>query len=172
MDYDNIDEYPFRFKYVQIRSELSDVSKRFIETIFNFTKENNDDEKPNRISKDKILEELNSIKQAINLPDNNKLFKELNDAYNVLEFNVSNNKAYFDLLIKLECALGIYPNIFFHNRSKKIFYDEVYLKVLEGKFNEKDLFDSKKLMVSFCEQTENDTLVEELPEKTYVKTRA
>lgn len=136
MNYNCIDKYPFQFRYVQIRDELSSTTRRYIETLFSLTINHNQNKKNNKLTNDEIKSELLKVKAAIELLKDNDDYIFLSQKYYELENMVLNQENYIDFLIRLECAAGVYPNEFFLNRAKQIFCTEVYIPIIKGTYKE------------------------------------
>lgn len=144
---DNIDKYLFSFRYVQIRSELSSTAKRYIETLFSFTTDdqklkkniidcahNKKTNKCKKITNEEMQSELLKLKVAIECLKDSDDYLFLSQKYEELVQMVANKQNYIDLLIRLTCAAGVYPNDFFLNRAQQIFASEVYIPFVSGTF--------------------------------------
>lgn len=137
MNSNYIDEYPFQFKYVQIRDELDITIRRYIDTLVSLITDYNQNRKNNKITNDEIKDELVRLKKAIKALSDCDDYVFFNQKYYELENMVVSNENYIDLLIRLDCTVGIKPNNFFLNRAKEIFYTDVYIPIMDGKFKEK-----------------------------------
>ena len=57
---------------------------------------------------------------------------------------INKNENYLDLYIKLNLALGMYPNDFFFNLALDYFYREIYTKVMNDNFIDEYKDENKK----------------------------
>ena len=139
MTKDKIDMVAFSVKYCTIRESLSPYSRKMIDTFINFfgTKI----EKGNTMyKKGEILCDLDCMSKGMNHIENEKLKADLMK----LKEMINKNENYLDLYIKLNLALGMYPNDFFFNLALDYFYREIYTKVMNDNFIDEYKVENKK----------------------------
>ena len=139
MTKDNIDMVAFSVKYCTIRESLSPYSRKMIDTFINFfgTKI----EKGNTIyKKGEILCDLDCMSKGMDHIENEKLKADLVK----LKEMINKNENYLNLYIKVQLALGIYPDDFFFNLALDYFYREIYTKVMNDNFIDEYKVENKK----------------------------
>ena len=139
MTKDNIDMVAFSVKYCTIRESLSPYSRKMIDTFINFfgTKI----EKGNTMyKKGEILCDLDCMSKGMDHIENEKLKADLVK----LKEMINKNENYLNLYIKVQLALGIYPDDFFFNLALDYFYREIYTKVMNDTFIDEYKVENKK----------------------------
>ena len=139
MTKDNIDMVAFSVKYCKIRESLSPYSRQMIDTFINFfgTKI----EKGNTMyKKGEILCDLDCMSKGMDHIENEKLKADLVK----LKEMINKNENYLNLYIKVQLALGIYPDDFFFNLALDYFYREIYTKVMNDNFIDEYKVENKK----------------------------
>lgn len=139
MTKDNIDMVAFSVKYCTIRESLSPYSRKMIDTFINFfgTKI----EKGNTMyKKGEILCDLDCMSKGMDHIENEKLKADLVK----LKEMINKNENYLNLYIKVQLALGIYPDDFFFNLALDYFYREIYTKVMNDNFIDEYKVENKK----------------------------
>ena len=139
MTKDNIDMVAFSVKYCTIRESLSPYSRQMIDTFINFfgTKI----EKGNTMyKKGEILCDLDCMSKGMDHIENEKLKADLVK----LKEMINKNENYLNLYIKVQLALGIYPDDFFFNLALDYFYREIYTKVMNDNFIDEYKVENKK----------------------------
>ncbi len=139
MTKDNIDMVAFSVKYCTIRESLSPYSRKMIDTFINFfgTKI----EKGNTMyKKGEILCDLDCMSKGMDHIENEKLKADLVK----LKEMINKNENYLNLYIKVQLALGIYPDDFFFNLALDYFYREIYTKVMNDNFIDEYKDENKK----------------------------
>ena len=139
MTKDNIDMVAFSVKYCKIRESLSPYSRQMIDTFINFfgTKI----EKGNTMyKKGEILCDLDCMSKGMDHIENEKLKADLVK----LKEMINKNENYLNLYIKVQLALGIYPDDFFFNLALDYFYREIYTKVMNDNFIDEYKDENKK----------------------------
>lgn len=139
MTKDNIDMVAFSVKYCTIKESLSPYSRKMIDTFINFfgTKI----EKGNTMyKKGEILCDLDCMSKGMDHIENEKLKADLVK----LKEMINKNENYLNLYIKVQLALGIYPDDFFFNLALDYFYREIYTKVMNDNFIDEYKVENKK----------------------------
>lgn len=139
MTKDKIDMVAFSVKYCTIRESLSPYSRKMIDTFINFfgTKI----EKGNTMyKKGEILCDLDCMFKGMDHIENEKLKADLVK----LKEMINKNENYLNLYIKVQLALGIYPDDFFFNLALDYFYREIYTKVMNDNFIDEYKVENKK----------------------------
>ena len=139
MTKDKIDMVAFSVKYCKIRESLSPYSRKMIDTFINFfgTKI----EKGNTMyKKGEILCDLDCMSKGMDHIENEKLKADLMK----LKEMINKNENYLNLYIKVQLALGIYPDDFFFNLALDYFYREIYTKVMNDNFIDEYKVENKK----------------------------
>ena len=139
MTKDNIDMVAFSVKYCKVRESLSPYSRQMIDTFINFfgTKI----EKGNTMyKKGEILCDLDCMSKGMDHIENEKLKADLVK----LKEMINKNENYLNLYIKVQLALGIYPDDFFFNLALDYFYREIYTKVMNDNFIDEYKVENKK----------------------------
>lgn len=139
MTKDKIDMVAFSVKYCKIRESLSPYSRQMIDTFINFfgTKI----EKGNTMyKKGEILCDLDCMSKGMDHIENEKLKADLVK----LKEMINKNENYLNLYIKVQLALGIYPDDFFFNLALDYFYREIYTKVMNDNFIDEYKVENKK----------------------------
>lgn len=139
MTKDKIDMVAFSVKYCTIRESLSPYSRQMIDTFINFfgTKI----EKGNTMyKKGEILCDLDCMSKGMDHIENEKLKADLVK----LKEMINKNENYLNLYIKVQLALGIYPDDFFFNLALDYFYREIYTKVMNDNFIDEYKDENKK----------------------------
>lgn len=139
MTKDKIDMVAFSVKYCKIRESLSPYSRQMIDTFINFfgTKI----EKGNTMyKKGEILCDLDCMSKGMDHIENEKLKADLVK----LKEMINKNENYLNLYIKVQLALGIYPDDFFFNLALDYFYREIYTKVMNDNFIDEYKDENKK----------------------------
>ena len=139
MTKDKIDMVAFSVKYCKIRESLSPYSRQMIDTFINFfgTKI----EKGNTMyKKGEILCDLDCMSKGMDHIENEKLKADLMK----LKEMINKNENYLNLYIKVQLALGIYPDDFFFNLALDYFYREIYTKVMNDNFIDEYKVENKK----------------------------
>ena len=139
MTKDNIDMVAFSVKYCKVRESLSPYSRQMIDTFINFfgTKI----EKGNTMyKKGEILCDLDCMSKGMDHIENEKLKADLVK----LKEMINKNENYLNLYIKVQLALGIYPDDFFFNLALDYFYREIYTKVMNDNFIDEYKDENKK----------------------------
>ena len=139
MTKDNIDMVAFSVKYCTIRESLSPYSRQMIDTFINFFGEKIEKES-NLYKKGKVLCDLDCMSKGMDHIENKKLKADLMK----LKEMINKNENYLDLYIKLNLALGMYPNDFFFNLALDYFYREIYTKVMNDNFIDEYKVENKK----------------------------
>ncbi len=139
MTKDNIDMVAFSVKYCKIKQSLSPYSRKMIDTFINFFGEKIEKES-NLYKKGKVLCDLDCMFKGIDHIENEKLKADLIK----LKEMINKNDNYLDLYIKLNLALGMYPNDFFFNLALDYFYREIYTKVMNDNFIDEYKDENKK----------------------------
>lgn len=129
MKKDKMNMVEFSSKYNKIKPYLSVYSCNMIETFINLFGEkiikNN-----NKYNKENILSDLDVMYKNIDNVDNEKIKYDLIK----LKEMINNKENYLDLYIRLQLALGLYPNDFFFSLAYDYFYREVYVKIMNDEF--------------------------------------
>ena len=120
MTKDKIDMVAFSVKYCKIKQSLSPYSRQMIDTFINFFGEKIEKES-NLYKKGKVLCDLDCMFKGIDHIENEKLKADLIK----LKEMINKNENYLDLYIKLNLALGMYPNDFFFNLALSITFENV-----------------------------------------------
>ena len=139
MTKDKIDMVAFSVKYCKIKQSLSPYSRQMIDTFINFfgTKI----EKGNTMyKKGEILCDLDCMSKGMDHIENEKLKADLVK----LKEMINKNENYLNLYIKVQLALGIYPDDFFFNLALDYFYREIYTKVMNDNFIDEYKDENKK----------------------------
>ncbi len=139
MTKDKIDMVAFSVKYCKIKQSLSPYSRQMIDTFINFfgTKI----EKGNTMyKKGEILCDLDCMSKGMDHIENEKLKADLVK----LKEMINKNENYLNLYIKVQLALGIYPDDFFFNLALDYFYREIYTKVMNDNFIDEYKVENKK----------------------------
>ena len=123
MTKDKIDMVAFSVKYCKIKQSLSPYSRQMIDTFINFFGEKIEKES-NLYKKGKVLCDLDCMFKGIDHIENEKLKADLIK----LKEMINKNENYLDLYIKLNLALGMYPNDFFFNLALSIVFENVSKK--------------------------------------------
>lgn len=139
MTKDKIDMVAFSVKYCKIKQSLSPYSRKMIDTFINFFGEKIEKES-NLYKKGKVLCDLDCMFKRIDHIENEKLKADLIK----LKEMINKNENYLDLYIKLNLALGMYPNDFFFNLALDYFYREIYTKVMNDNFIDEYKDENKK----------------------------
>ena len=139
MTKDKIDMVAFSVKYCKIKQSLSPYSRKMIDTFINFFGEKIEKES-NLYKKGKVLCDLDCMFKGIDHIENEKLKADLIK----LKEMINKNENYLDLYIKLNLALGMYPNDFFFNLALDYFYREIYTKVMNDNFIDEYKDENKK----------------------------
>ena len=139
MTKDNIDMVAFSVKYCTIRESLSPYSRKMIDTFINFFGTKIEKES-NMYKKGEILCDLDCMSKGMDHIENEKLKADLVK----LKEMINKNENYLNLYIKVQLALGIYPDDFFFNLALDYFYREIYTKVMNDNFIDEYKDENKK----------------------------
>ena len=137
MTKDKIDMVAFSVKYCKIKQSLSPYSRQMIDTFINFFGEKIEKES-NLYKKGKVLCDLDCMFKGIDHIENEKLKADLVKLKEIFE------RWHHDLYIKVQLALGIYPDDFFFNLALDYFYREIYTKVMNDNFIDEYKVENKK----------------------------
>ncbi len=139
MTKDKIDMVAFSVKYCKIRESLSPYSRKMIDTFINFfgTKI---EKGTTMYKKGEILCDLDCMSKGMDHIENEKLKADLMK----LKEMINKNENYLNLYIKVQLALGIYPDDFFFNLALDYFYREIYTKVMNDNFIDEYKVENKK----------------------------
>ncbi len=130
----NLNIQSFKEIYSRIKPDLSYFTGQMIDTIYLFlTKDYKGGNKT--FSKKDILMEYEKLARLVEKTCTDKI---LLAQVSILGIKIQNNEYYFDLLVKLQCALGIQPNKFFISIAQLIFYNKIYLNIINYKYYSKE----------------------------------
>lgn len=90
--------------------------------------------------KGEILCDLDCMSKGMDHIENEKLKADLVK----LKEMINKNENYLNLYIKVQLALGIYPDDFFFNLALDYFYREIYTKVMNDNFIDEYKVENKK----------------------------
>lgn len=135
------DEQRFKAVYSSIKDDLDYFSRQMINTMYFFIKQNHESDV--FFSKKNILMEFEKLSR---LMEKNCKNKNLLAQVSLLGNKIQNNDYYFDLLVKLECAMGICPDDFFLSIVQLIFYNDIYLNIINCRNKENLIYQLESIL--------------------------